>query len=211
MPGDRHDDRRAAARETTEQNLAQGRRMHVRESVHQTLQGIRARAARGRAATDTGHGIDRHFDRVVSEHKNHTQDRPGQTASGDGITNDTVRGNLEGHRRELELAAVSQPTQGRDGLIPSQRKEERPPRRAELRDPRHPQAPSRPSITTMSQRSSYGPQNFSRSDVIDKPRTRGPIRMGGGPHIPQPAARPAPARGYEAISGRERGGRHQAR
>ena len=211
MAGDRHDDRRDAA-ESSEQTLAQGRRMHMRESVHQTLQNIRSRAARGQAAADGGHGIDRHFDRVVSEQKNHTPDRPGQARDGDGITNDALRAGLEDHRREMQLAAAAQPTNGRgEGLLPRRRDEEEAPRRAELRDPRHPEAPSRPSITTLAQRSSYGPQNFSRTDVIDKPRTRGPIRMGGGPNIPQPAARPTPASGYESGRGRNRDRRHHAR
>ena len=204
MAADRHEDRQDAAH-TNEQTLAQRRRQHVRESVHQTVSAVRARAARAAAAADGGHGIDRHFDRIVSEQKNHTPDRPGQTLDGDGVTNDTLRAGLESHRREMELAAVAQPTHGRQsGLLPTRREEEAPPRRAELRDPKHPESPGRPSITTLAQKHSYGPQNFTRTDVIDAPRSkRGPILLGGGPDIPHPAMRPSPLRGRAAALTRQ--------
>ncbi|MYD87560.1 MAG: hypothetical protein F4Y14_16090 [Acidobacteria bacterium] len=84
------------------------------------------------------------------------------------------------------------------------RAEELPPRQAALRDPRDPRSPGRPSITTMSQKSSYGPQDFSRTDVIDRPKSMPTFAAG---HVnPTPPKAPGSARGYTAAQDRQRSG-----
>ena len=217
MPADRHDDRREAPK-TTEQALAQPRRHHVRESVGHSVVAIRAQAARGAAGAGSGRSIDAHMDRIVSQQANHTRDAPGRASDGDGHTNDHLRSVLESHRREMELAGVSAqamaarnatrsygdprgaPTIDRPVLA-----EELPPRQAALRDPRDPRSPGRPSITTLSQKHSYGPQNFSRTDVIDRPKSMPAIAAGRG-NAPDPPSPPSPARGYAASVDHKRSG-----
>ncbi len=217
MPADRHDDRREAPK-TTEQAMAQPRRHHVRESVGHSVAAIRAQAARGAAGAGSGHSIDSHMDRIVSQQANHTRDAPGRASDGDGHTNDHLRAVLESHRREMELAGVSAQTMAARNATRSYgdphgaptidrpvRAEELPPRQAALRDPRDPRSPGRPSITTMVQKHSYGPQNFSRTDVIDRPRSMPAIAAGGG-SAPDPPRPPSPARGYAASVERTRSG-----
>ena len=217
MPADRHDDRRDAL-ETTEQALAQPRHHHVRESVGQHVAAIRAQAARGAADAGSGHSIDAHMDRIVSQQANHTRDAPGQARDGDGHTNDHLRAVLESHRREMELAGVSAQAmaarnatrsygdpRGASTIDRPVRAEELPPRQAALRDPRDPRSPGRPSITTLSQKHSYGPQNFSRTDVIDRPKSMPAIAAGHG-NAPDPPSPPSPARGYAASVDHKRSG-----
>ena len=64
MPADRHDDRRERVR-TTEQELAQPRHHHGRESVAGTVATIRAQAAGGVPGAGSGGSIDAHMDRMV--------------------------------------------------------------------------------------------------------------------------------------------------
>ncbi len=217
MPADRHDDRREAPK-TTEQAMAQARRHHVRESVSHSVAAIRAQAARGATGAGSGHSIDRHMDRIVSQQANHTRDAPGRASDGDGHTNDHLRAVLESHRREMELAGVTAQAMAARNATRSHgdprgaptidrpvRAEDLAPRQAALRDPREPRSPGRPSITTMTQKHSYGPQNFSRTDVIDRPRSM-PAIAAGGSSAHEPPKPPSPARGYAASVERTRGG-----
>ena len=82
------------------------------------------------------------------------------------------------------------------------RPEELPPRQAALRDPR---SPGRPSITTVSQKRSYGPQSFSRTDVIDRPKSMPTCAAGGG-DAPNPPRPPSSARGYATSVDQQRSG-----
>ena len=216
MPADRHDDRRDASR-TTEQALAQPRHHHVREQVGHSVAAIRAEAARGAPGAGSGGSIDAHMDRIVSQQANHTRDAPGQASDGDGRTNDHLRSVLESHRREMELAGVTAQTMAARNATRSHgdpngaptvdrpvRAEELPPRQAALRDPRNPQSPGRPSITTLTQKHSYGPQNFTRTDVIDRPKSMPTFAPG---HVnPTPPRAPSPAGDHAASQGRQRGG-----
>jgi len=214
MPADRHDDRRDAS-QTTEQALAQPRRHHVREAVGQSVADIRAAAARGAPGAGSGGSIDAHMDRIVSQQTNHTRDAPGRASDGDGRTNDHLRSVLEAHRREMELAGVTAQTMaarnatrthGDRNAAPTVdhpvRAEELPPRQAALRDPQNPQSPGRPSITTLSQKHSYGPQDFTRTDVVDRPKSMPQFSAG---HVnPTPPRAPSPAGDYAAAQGRQR-------
>ena len=216
MPADRHDDRREAA-QTTEQALAEARRHHVREQVGHSVAAIRAQAARGDPGAGSGGSIDAHMDRIVSRQANHTQDAPGRASDGDGRTNDHLRTVLESHRREMELAGVTAremaarnatrahgDPRGAPTVDRPVRPEELPPRQAALRDPRDPRSPGRPSIATMTQKYSYGPQNFSRTDVIDRPGSMPTYAAGGdSANPPRP---PSPAAGYAASMEQKRTG-----
>ncbi len=217
MPADRHEDRRDAS-QTTEQALAQPRRHHLRESVGHSVAAIRAEAAHGATGAGSGRSIDMHMDRIVSQQANHTLDAPGRASDGDGRTNDHLRSVLEAHRREMELAGVNAQAMAARNATRSYgdprkaptldrpvRAEELPPRQAALRDPRDPRSPGRPSITTMSQKHSYGPQNAARTDVIDRPRSMPTIAPGGG-GAPDPPRPPSPATGYAASVDRQRSG-----
>ncbi len=117
------------------------------------------------------------------------------------------------HRREMELAGVGATeraarnatrSHGDPREVPTVdrpvRPEELPPRQAALRDPRD---PGRPSITTMSQKHSNGPQSFSRTDVIDRPRSM-PTYAAGGGDASNPPRPPSPARGYAASVDQQR-------
>jgi hypothetical protein len=216
MPADRHDDRRKAA-QTTEQALAEPRHHHVREQVKQSVATIRAQVLRGGPGAGSGGSIDAHMDRIVSEQANHTEDAPGRASDGDGRTNDHLRAVLETHRREMELAGVTAQamaarnatrSHGNPDAAPTVDRpvcaEELPPRQAALRDPRDPRSPGRPSITTMSQKHSYGPQNFSRTDVIDRPKSLPTFAAGG--NAPNPPTPPGPAAGYAASLDQKRSG-----
>lgn len=216
MPADRHDDRREAA-QTTEQALAQPRHHHVREQVGQSVATIRAQAARGGPGAGSGGNIDAHMDRIVSQQANHTRDAPGRASDGDGRTNDHLRAVLESHRREMELAGVTAQEMAARNATRSHgdprgaptidrpvRSEELPPRLAALRDPRNPESPGRPSITTMTQKHSYGPQDFSRTDVIDRPKSM-PTHAAGGDSA-NPPRPPSPAAGYAASQEQKRTG-----
>ena len=216
MPADRHDDRREAS-QTTEQALAQPRRHHVRESVGHSVAAIRAEAARGAPGAGSGGSIDAHMDRIVSQQANHTRDAPGRASDGDGRTNDHLRSVLESHRREMELAGVTAQTMAARNATRSHgdpngaptvdrpvRAEQLPPRQAALRDPRNPQSPGRPSITTLTQKHSYGPQDFTRTDVVDRPKSMPQFAAG---HVnPTPPKAPSPAAGYAAAQDRQRSG-----
>ena len=215
MPGDRHDDRQDTPK-ISEAALTQSRDRHVRESVHQSVTAIRAQASRGAAGAASGGSIDARMDRIVSEQANHTQDAPGRTSNGDGRTNDTLRATLEAHRREMELAGVGaqaaaarNATRGNPNAAPTidqpVRPEELPPRQAALRDPKNPESPGRPSITTMVQKHSYGPQNFSRTNVIDRPKSMPTIAPGGADAPPGPTP-PSRAAGYADSIQRGRSG-----
>ena len=85
------------------------------------------------------------------------------------------------------------------------RPEELPPRQAALRDPKNPESPGRPSITTMVQKHSYGPQNFSRTNVIDRPKSMPTIAPGGADAPPGPTP-PSRAAGYADSIQRGRSG-----
>lgn len=202
MPADRHDDRRETL--TSEQALAQPRHHHVRESVASSVATIRARAAAGAPGAASGGSIDAHMDRIVSQHANHTRDAPGPASDGDGRTNDHLRSVLEAHRREMELAGAGAAERAARNATRSHsnpreaptvdrpvRPEELPPRQAALRDPRDPRSPGRPSITTMSQKSSYGPQDFSRTDVVDRPKSMPTFTAGHVNTAPPKAPTPA--------------------
>ena len=160
-----------------------------------------------------------HTDRIVSENANSTRDAPGRTSDGDGLTNDRLRATLESHRRELDLSAVSHQaarteSQGTRDLAPRQSREAKPPRKEYERDPKDPRPPERPSITTLSQKRSYGPQSFSRDDMIDKAkhaRQQPSITTGGGRGLPMPAHAPTPAGGYAAAQDRARAAQAHAR
>lgn len=214
MPADRHDDRREAPL-TSERELAQPRHHHVRESVASSVAAIRARAIAGAPGAGGGSSIDAHMDGIVSQHANHTRDAPGRAADGDGRTNDHLRAVLETHRREMEMAGVDAPElaarnatrttrdpKGAPTIDRPVRPEELAPRQAALRDPRDPRSPGRPSITTMTQKHSYGPQNFARSDVIDRPKSM-PV-FAAGHKNPTPPDAPSPARGYAGAQDRGR-------
>ena len=214
MPADRHDDRRDASR-TTEQALAQPRRHHVREQVGHSVAAIRAEAARGAPGAGSGGSIDAHMDRIVSQQANHTRDAPGRASDGDGRTNDHLRSVLEAHRREMELAGVTAQTMAARNATRSHgdpngaptvdrpvRAEQLPPRQAALRDPRNPQSPGRPSITTLTQKHSYGPQDFTRTDVVDRPKSMPQFAAG---HVnPTPPRAPSPAGDHAASQDRQR-------
>ena len=212
MPADRHDDRQDASR-TTEAAMTQPRRHHVRESVSHNVSQMRAEAARGAAGAGSGAAIDACMDRMVSEQANHTQDAPGRASDGDGHTNDRLRAVLEGHRREMELAAVTtadmEQKRGSDHAPSADRPvdpERLPPREPALRDPANPRSPGRPSITTMApQKHSYGPQNFARTDVIDRPLSM-PVIARGGPGAPVAPTAPPRALGTAAAQDRSRTG-----
>ncbi|MCY4074310.1 MAG: hypothetical protein OXH04_02640, partial [Acidobacteria bacterium] len=139
----------------------------------------------------------------------------GRATDGDGRTNDHLRSVLEAHRREMELAGVTAATMAARNATRSHgdpnaaptvdrpvRAEDLAPRQAALRDPRNPESPGRPSITTLSQKHSYGPQNFTRTDVIDRPKSMPTFAAG---HVnPTPPRAPSPAGDYAAAQGRER-------
>ena len=216
MAADRHEDRSDQAH-TTEQTLTQPKHHQLREQVQGSVRQIRARAQRGERQ---GPGvIDNHMDRIVSENANSTRDAPGRTSDGDGLTNDRLRATLESHRRELDLSAVSHQaarteSQGTRDLAPRQSREAKPPRKEYERDPKDPRPPERPSITTLSQKRSYGPQSFSRDDMIDKAkhaRQQPSITTGGGRGLPMPAHAPTPAGGYAAAQDRARAAQAHAR
>ena len=215
MPADRHDDRREALL-TSEQALAQSRHHHLRESVAASVATIRARARSGAPGAGSARSIDAHMDGIVSQQANHTLDAPGGTSKGDGRTNDHLRSTLEAHRREMELAGVGAAARaarnatrsygdprGAPTIDKPVRSEDLPPRQAALRDPRDPRSPGRPSITTMSQKHSYGPQNFSRTDVIDRPKSM-PTFTAGHVNAAPPKA-PGSVIGAAAAQGRDRG------
>lgn len=216
MAADRHDDRRDAT-PTSEQALSQPRRHHVRESVASSVATIRARAASGAPDAGSAGSIDAHMDRIVSQQANHTRDAPGRASDGDGRTNDYLRSVLEAHRREMEMAGAEGAEMAARNATRSYgdprgaptvdrpvRAEELPPRQAALRDPRDPRSPGRPSITTMSQKHSYGPQDFTRTDVIDRPKSMPTFSAG---HVnPTPPRAPSPARDYTAAPDRQRSG-----
>lgn len=216
MAGDRHEDRSDQVH-ATEQTLIQPKHHQVREQVQGSVREIQSRARRG---DRQGPGVvDSHMDRIVSENANSTRDAPGRTSDGDGMTNDRLRATLESHRRELELAAVAQQASGTgtratEDLTPSESRKAKPPRKEHERNPNDPRSPDRPSITTLSQKRSYGPQNFARDDVIDKPkhgRQQPAITTGGGRGLPMPAQAPTPAAGYGAAQDRARSAPTQAR
>ena len=209
MPADRHEDRADAPQ--NEQQLVAPKHSHIREHVGTKVTEIRAAARSG-----STRGSDAHINEIVGRYANHTQDGVAGPGHGDGNTNDTLRDVLEGHRREMDLAAVTTNLQGgpqkaRETAPVATTIEVTPPRDEKSRDPRSSTSPSRPSLTTMSQSYSYGPQNFGRSDVIDRPRNAPAIRMGGGQDIPAAPAAPAPAGGLAAISGRARDEQTQQR
>lgn len=214
MAADRHDDRRDAPL-TSEQALTQPRHHHVRESVASSVATIRARAASGAPGAGSPGSIDAHMDRIVSQQANHTRDAPGRASDGDGRTNDHLRAVLETHRREMEMAGTEGARMAARNATRSYgdpreaptvdrpvRPEELPPRQAALRDPRDPRSPGRPSITTMSQKHSYGPQNFSRTDAIDRPKS---MPTFAADHVnPTPPRPPSPAHGAAAAQDRQR-------
>lgn len=214
MAANRHDDRRDAPL-TSEQSLTEPRHHHVRESVAASVATIRSRAAAGAPRAGSAGSIDAHMDRIVSQQANHTLDAPGRASDGDGSTNDHLRSVLEAHRREMELAGVNAPEMAARNATRSHgdprkaptvdrpvRAEELTPRQAALRDPRDPRSPGRPSMTTMSQKHSYGPQNFSRTDVIDRPKS---MPTFAASHVnPTPPKAPGSARDYTAAQDRQR-------
>ena len=108
---------------------------------------------------------------------------------------------LQGHRQQMRLAALSDRTAGRATAEagPPSRKAT-PPREEYKRNPKDPRSPLRPSITTLSQTQSYGPQNFGRDDVIDKPRKK--PQPGGGADLPMPAMAPPRAAGTDTSQSR---------
>ncbi|MCY4634517.1 MAG: hypothetical protein OXG04_08460 [Acidobacteria bacterium] len=73
------------------------------------------------------------------------------------------------------------------------------------RPPRDPRSPCRPSITTMLQKNSYGPQSFSRTDFIDRPKSMPTYAAGGGDAL-NPPRPPSTARGYAASVDQQRSG-----
>lgn len=219
MAADRHDDRRETTL-TSEQELAQPRHHHIRESVASSVASIRARAASGARDAGNGRNIAAHMQGIVSQHANHTRDAPGRATDGDGHTNDHLRAVLEAHRREMQMAGADAPeiaarnatrSHGDPREAPTTdrpvRAEELPPRQAALRDPRDPRSPGRPSITTMAQKHSYGPQNFSRTDVIDRPKSM-PTYAAGQENPPKA---PGSARQHTAAQDRQRGSHSYAR
>ena len=112
---------------------------------------------------------------------------------------------LETHQRDMQLARIRR--QAAAGAPPAPEAPAR--KKVDLRqlykrDPKDPRSPLRPSITTLSQRQSYGPQNFGRDDVIDKPRDRSTIQSGGGGDLQMPA--PAPPSAAAAAAAQERAG-----
>ena len=203
MPADRHDDRAEAPQQDTQ--LVAPKHGHIREHVGTVVQELRSTAGAG------GRGnVDGAINRAVGRFANHTQDGVAGPGHGDGNTNDTLRAVIEGHRREMELASMTQNLQQQQergvdiAKAPvSSAIEVTPPREEKARDPRNASSPSRPSITTMEQGYSYGPQSFSRNDVIDRPRGMPQIRMGGS-NAPEAPSAPTPASGLSAISGRNR-------
>ena len=116
--------------------------------------------------------------------------------AGVGATERAARNATRSHGEPREAPSVDRPV----------RPEELPPRQAALRDPR---SPGRPSITTVSQKHSYGPQSFSRTDVIDRPKSMPTCAAGGGDALgdaPNPPRPPSPARGYAASVDQQRSG-----
>ncbi len=120
--------------------------------------------------------------------------------AGVGATERAARNATRSYGEPGEAPSVDRPV----------RPEELPPRQAALRDPR---SPGRPSITTVSQKHSYGPQSFSRTDVIDRPRSMPTCAAGGGDALgdaladaPNPPRPPSPARGYAASVDQQRSG-----
>ncbi len=204
MPADRHDDRAAA--QPADHELVAAKHAHIREHVRTTA--VEMRSAPGRGARSAG-GIDGWLTSMVRRYANHTRDGVAGPGHGDGTTNDTLRAVLAGHRREMQLAALAgNVVDGHDPrsarVAASTTVEVSPPRDERARDPRSPASPSRPSITTLEQKYSYGPQNFSRSDVVDRPRGQPALRRGAG-HALAPPAGPPSATGLAALAARSRG------
>ena len=203
MPADRHDDRRDAPQQDNQ--LVAPKHGHIREHVTTVVNQLRAAGRNG-----GGRSVDGAIERSVGRFANHTRDGVAGPGHGDGNTNDTLRAVIEGHRREMELGAIAHNMQQRQqngediATAPASTSiEVAPPRDEKSRDPRSRTSPSRPSFTTMEQEYSYGPQGFSRSDIIDRPRGMPQIRMGGRDAPAAPSA-PSPAAGLGAISGRRR-------
>ena len=107
---------------------------------------------------------------------------------------------LQKHRREMKLAAVSHQRAGTGSIateaeVAPRPRKATPPREEYKRNPKDPRSPNRPSITTLVQSQGYGPQNFGRDDVIDKPRRK--PEPGGGANLPMPATAPPRAVGTD--------------
>ena len=114
----------------------------------------------------------------------------------------------------MQLAAISRHAGGTrpaDATGPETRTAALPPREAAKRDPRHPESPGRASVTTVFQKSSYGPQDFARTDVMDRPNSMPTIARGGGADFPPPPVAPTPALGHAAALERERGAPQHSR
>ena len=127
--------------------------------------------------------------------------RPEQRGSEQNRSGGSLQNVLQVHRQQMRLAALSDRTAGRPNAeaAPPSRKAT-PPREEYKRNPKDPRSPLRPSITTLSQTQSYGPQNFGRDDVIDKPRRK--PEPGGGANLPMPAMAPPRAVGADTSQSR---------
>ena len=197
MAGDRADDRAETPRIESHTVARGGRPARAPQPVAQQQ---RERAARPVEKEQTERKADTGPERR----------RPPAREPGDRPTRSSLQNVLEQHRRDMSLASVSDRTAGRPtaepepDIPPPPRRNAAPPREEHARNPRDPRSPQRPSITTLSQARSYGPQNFARSDVIDKPHARPPIWTAGGAELRIPATPPAPAQGAASRASQER-------